>query len=68
MDDTWRNSPGRAARAVVLGLGLGVATLSGGCGGRPETGDTIQRAPGQDAGEQASMEEMKRLMEQGKVQ
>lgn len=61
MDTTWRRRPGRLARIFALGVALAAV----GCGGGPKTGDLIEDAPGQQAGEQASREEMERLMKQG---
>ncbi|WP_169976484.1 hypothetical protein [Tautonia rosea] len=63
MDDTWRRCSGRLARF----LALSAAITASGCGGGPKTGDLMEDVPGQEAGEQASMDEMERLMKEGMV-
>ena len=64
MDDALRRHAGTLARALAFGTALALI----GCGGGPKTGDLIEEAPGQADGEQASMEEMERLMKEGKLQ
>lgn len=53
---------------LVLGVFLAASVLPIGCGSKPQTGQIVEDAPGQAEGEQASMEEMQRLMKQGVVQ
>jgi hypothetical protein len=64
MDNARRRRPRRLAQFVTFGAALAAI----GCGGGPKTGALIEDAPGQDAGEQASREEMERLMKQGMTQ